>query len=148
MEQRDIKIMGNMVALARRGKGKGAGSKRSLMLRTILPHLSKETGDLLANAIQQGNTAKFNNIWNKVRDEISSKIAHRHASHASNDEYEGLGIALAGESGDFFKVFGEEFGRMMDEINAKRNDEISQGRIHPKGSPLYRAEDDPIAHLP
>jgi len=148
MDQRDIKIMGNMVALARRGKGKSAGSKRSLMLRTILPHLSKETGDLLANAIQQGNTAKFNNIWNKVRDEISSKIAHRHASHAGNEEYEGLGAAEASGSPDFFKVLGEEFGRMMGEINARRDAEIAQGRIHPKGSPLYRAEDDPIAHLP
>lgn len=148
MEQRDIKIMGNMLALARRGGGKGAKSKRSLMLRTIMPHLSQETGDALADAISKGSTAKFANVWNKVRDEISSKIGHKHAAHAGSEEYDGLEIAVAGVKGSFFQIFGDEFGRMMEQINAQRDAEIAQGRIHPKGSPLYKAEDDPIAHLP
>lgn len=140
METRDMKIMGNMLALAKRG-GKGAKSKRSLMLRMIMPHLSRETGDALAEAIDKGNTAKFNNAWNKVRDEIAHKIAKRHQAHASSD------VEVA-EASSFFEVFGKEFGRMMDEINARRDAEIAQGRVHPKGSPLYKAEEDPIAHLP
>jgi hypothetical protein len=56
--------------------------------------------------------------------------------------------AEAGAVKGFFQIFGEEFGRIMSQINAKRDAEIAQGRIHPKGSPLYKAEDDPIAHLP
>lgn len=147
MDQRDIKIMGNMLALAKRGGGKGAKSKRSLMLRTIMPHLSQETGDQLASAIESGNTGKFAKVWNKVRDEITSKIAHRHASHASSETLEQM-EAEAGAVKGFFQIFGEEFGRIMNQINAKRDAEIAQGRIHPKGSPLYKAEDDPIAHLP
>lgn len=140
MDTREIKILGNIMALAKRG-GKGAKSKRSMMLRMIMPHLSQETGDMLADAIAKGNTAKFNNAWNKVRDEIGAKLKQRHAAHAGADEQ------FTAEDG-FFKVFGEEFGRMMDQINAKRNEEIAAGRIYPKGSPLYKAEDDPIAHLP
>ena len=142
METREIKILGNIMALAKRG-GKGAKSKRSMMLRMIMPHLSQETGDMLADAIAKGNTAKFNNAWNKVRDEIGAKLKQRHAAHANADMEE----AFAAESG-FFKIFGDEFGRMMEQINSERAAEIAAGRVHPKGSPLYNAEDDPIAHLP
>lgn len=148
MDTRDIKILGNMMALAKRG-GKGAKSKRSMMLRMIMPHLSQETGDMLADAIAKGNTAKFNNAWNKVRDEIAAKLKQRHAAHASATDVETFTAeAAVSEATGFFKEFGEEFGRMMQQINEKRDAEIAQGRIHPKGSPLYKAEDDPIAHLP
>lgn len=85
MESRDIKVLGNMVALSRRGKG--AGSRRSMMLRTIMPHLSRETGDQLAEAIGKGDTEKFRRVWDKVKNEISQQIARsHHKAHASNSD--------------------------------------------------------------
>jgi hypothetical protein len=81
MDNRDLKIAGNIMALAAKRKGK---NKRSVMLRTIMPFLSRETGDDLADAIDSGDTSKFTNTWNKVRGEISAKIGkRRHTSHAS-----------------------------------------------------------------
>ena len=85
MEQRELKIAGNMLAIAKRKKGK---NKRSIMLRTIMPFLSRETGDELADAISRNDSTRFSNVWNKVRGEISAKLAanHKHAAHAASEE--------------------------------------------------------------
>lgn len=149
MNERDIKIVGNMLALAKRGKGKGGKSKRSLMLRTIMPHLSKQSGDDLASAIDSGNTKQFTRAWNKVRDEINNKIIHRHAAHAQVElEVAEAAVTANNPVKGVFEEWGQHFKAMIDSFNAKREAEIAQGRMHPKGSPFYKAEEDPIAHLP
>ena len=82
MNQRDSKIVTNIMIMAvARGKSPSA-KKRSQMLRMIMPHLSRESGDALADAISKGNSHQFTQVWNKVRDEIAGKIGH-HRSHAS-----------------------------------------------------------------
>ena len=82
MNERDLKIASNIMALASKRKGK---NKRSVMLRTIMPFLSRQTGDDLADAIDKGDTAKFTNTWNKVRGEITAKLQkQRHSAHACN----------------------------------------------------------------
>lgn len=82
MNQRDTKIVTNIMIMAvAKGKSPSA-KKRSQMLRMIMPHLSRESGDQLADAISNGNSHQFTQVWNKVRDEIAGKIGH-HRSHAS-----------------------------------------------------------------
>lgn len=107
MNQRDTKIVTNVMIMAvARGKSPSA-KKRSQMLRMIMPHLSRESGDALADAISKGNSHQFTKVWNKVRDEIAGKIGH-HRSHAS----------AASEPVDetLYKAFGniyENFGRWL-----------------------------------
>ena len=62
------------VSESRRRK-KGGGNARSKMLRVIMPHLSRETGDSLANAIANGKVAMFKKVWDKVKSEIANEIA-------------------------------------------------------------------------
>ena len=104
MNQRDIKILNNVMIMAvARGKSPSA-KKRSQMLRMIMPHLSRESGDALADAISKGNSHQFTQVWNKVRDEIAGKIGH-HRSHASAD----------GEKPDATWIYNlhENFGRWL-----------------------------------
>lgn len=104
MNQRDLKIINNVMIMAvARGKSPSA-KKRSQMLRMIMPHLSRESGDALADAISQGNSHKFTQVWNQVRDEIAGKIGH-HRSHASAD----------GEKPDATWIYNlhENFGRWL-----------------------------------
>ncbi|MNQ44039.1 hypothetical protein D3C85_577820 [compost metagenome] len=83
MNNRDLKIANNVMIMATaRGKSPSA-KKRSQMLRVVMPFLSRDTGDALADAIDKGNAQQFTRVWNKVRDEISNKLGH-HRSHASN----------------------------------------------------------------
>lgn len=81
MNNRDLKIVGNMLALARRG-GKKGKNKRSVMLRTVMPFLSQKTGDQLADAIIGNNPTEFTKVWNHVRAEIAATL-HRNRAHAS-----------------------------------------------------------------
>ncbi len=78
---KQLVIAGNMLALARKRKG---GSKRSMMLRTIMPFLSQGVGDELADAINSQDSAKFTNAWNKVRGEIVNKINSKHGRHSAH----------------------------------------------------------------
>lgn len=83
MNERELKIATNVMIMATaRGKSPSA-KKRSQMLRVVMPFLSRETGDQLADAISTGNPQQFTRVWNKVRDEIAGKIGH-HRVHASN----------------------------------------------------------------
>lgn len=97
MNHRDLKIASNVMALASKRKGK---NKRSVMLRTIMPFLSRETGDALADAIDKHDTAKFTNTWNKVRAEITAKLQkQRHSAHAS------LADGKEYPEGDFLNIY-------------------------------------------
>lgn len=69
---RELQIANNMIALARSRDGKG---KRSAMLRMIMPFLSQHTGDKLADAIDKHDSAQFSKIWDKVKGEITVKLA-------------------------------------------------------------------------
>lgn len=80
MNERDLKIAGNIMALAARRKA--GKSSRSKMLRMVMPYLSRESGDALAEAIETGNSHKFTQTWNRVRDQIAGKIGH-HRAHAA-----------------------------------------------------------------
>lgn len=105
MNQRDTKIVTNVMIMAL-AKGKSpSAKKRSQMLRMIMPHLSRESGESLADAISQGNSHKFTQVWNQVRDEIAGKIGH-HRSHAS---------AAEGEKPDSAWIYNlhENFGRWL-----------------------------------
>lgn len=60
-----------LTAIAGKRKAK---NKRSAMLRMIMPLLSRETGDKLADAIEQRDSASFRSIWNEVRKEVEHKL--------------------------------------------------------------------------
>ena len=78
----EVKIAENMLALAKKKKG----NKRSLMLRMVMPFLSREVGDALADAIDSRDTGKFNRTWNSIRQKIEHKLAStRHKAHAATD---------------------------------------------------------------
>lgn len=69
-------IKGNMLALARRRRGKKkGGSARSQMLRMVMPMLSREQGDALAKAIEDRNVTNFRITWDKIKAALSDKLA-------------------------------------------------------------------------
>lgn len=75
----------NMVALAKRR----AANKRSQMLKMIMPHLSHDNGEELANAISMKNSAKFKAVWERIKKEIAGKLEHfkSHSSGFDMDEF-------------------------------------------------------------
>lgn len=75
---KELVIAANMIALARSRKG---GSKRSAMLRMIMPFLSHETGDKLAEAINKQDSKRFAHEWDKVKKEITARLAIHHKKH-------------------------------------------------------------------
>lgn len=75
---KELVIAANMIALARSRKG---GSKRSAMLRMIMPFLSRETGDKLAEAISKQDSKRFAQEWDKVKKEITARLAIHHKKH-------------------------------------------------------------------
>jgi hypothetical protein len=81
---KELVIASNMIALARNRKG---GNKRSAMLRMIMPFLSRETGDKLANAIAEKSSKKFALMWDKVKHEIQAKLQGHHTATASDGTY-------------------------------------------------------------
>lgn len=74
------------ISESRRRKKKGK-NKRSAMLRIIMPHLSRDTGDALADAIDSNNVNKFKATWDKVKKEISKKLMESKSSDEEEDEY-------------------------------------------------------------
>lgn len=80
---KELVIASNMIALARNRKG---DNKRSTMLRMIMPFLSRETGDKLAQAIADHSSKKFAQMWDHVKHEIQNKLdagKHHHKATAS-----------------------------------------------------------------
>jgi hypothetical protein len=79
---KELQIAGNMIALARNRKGQ---NKRSAMLRMIMPMLSRETGDKLADAIAKKSSKHFAQIWDHIKHEIKGKLDHQHSATASSE---------------------------------------------------------------
>lgn len=72
---KDEALLNNMVVLARRRKGKKKGSARSQMLRMIMPMLSRENGEKLANAIEQKDANKMRVVWDDIKQQIANKLS-------------------------------------------------------------------------
>jgi len=79
-------IAQNMEALARRRGGKKKGNLRSQMLRMIMPMLSRENGDKLANAIQKRDVPALQSVWDDIKSQLTDKLEVK----ASADVPEGL----------------------------------------------------------
>jgi len=79
-------IAQNMEALARRRGGKKKGNLRSQMLRMIMPMLSRENGDKLANAIQKRDVSALQSVWDDIKSQLTDKLEVK----ASADVPEGL----------------------------------------------------------
>ena len=93
MKSRDEVIQTNMEALARRRggkwfggkgkkKGKKKGSARSLMLRMIMPLLSRENGEKLASAIDSHNTHLVREVMGHITHDLVTQV-QKYAAHAS-----------------------------------------------------------------
>jgi hypothetical protein len=124
MNQRELKIASNIMALAARRKG--GKSSRSKMLRMVMPYLSRESGDALADAIETGNSHKFSQTWNRVRDEIAGKIGHHraHAATAGDVVIQEDAISRPSRSvEDFLRIY-DDFGRWL------RGESIVQNRTN------------------
>lgn len=72
------------VSESRRRKKKGK-NKRSAMLRMIMPHLSRKTGDALADAIDNADVSRFKTAWDKVKHEISKKLMETKSSEDAEE---------------------------------------------------------------
>ena len=81
---RELTIAANMIALARNRKGDG---KRSAMLRMIMPFLSRDTGDKLADAIARKDSKHFATEWDKVKKEITARLAIHHKKKQAHTKH-------------------------------------------------------------
>lgn len=106
---KELIIASNMIALARNHKD--AGKKRSMMLRMIMPLLSKETGDKLATAIQKQDSRQFAKMWDHIKHEITHKLE---ASHHKHHRAQANNLALA-SMGDWTR---EEWAAREARLNA------------------------------
>ena len=90
----------NMVVLARRRGGKKKANPRSQMLKMVMPMLSREQGDKLAEAIVERSPQRFRAVWDTIRKQIIDKLVEeKKAAHASADHVELNGESFA-ELGD------------------------------------------------
>jgi len=78
MNDKSLEISKNMVVLARRRKGKGKkrGSARSQMLKMVMPMLSREHGEKLAEAIEHNNVSLLRRTWDSIKHDLSEKLAN------------------------------------------------------------------------
>lgn len=82
--ERDMVIARNMMAVARRSRKGKSANIRSKMLKMIMPHLSRDTGDRLADAISKNDSSEFSAVWDKIKHEISDKLGKgKHSANAS-----------------------------------------------------------------
>jgi hypothetical protein len=100
----------NMIVMA---GGKKGASKRSRMLKMIMPMLSQENGDTLAEAIGNKDTTKFKVVWEKIKKELVDKIAsqktHANASSLSDDTLWADFLAMSDNLDDFGAELYKEF---------------------------------------
>lgn len=94
MYDKQLKIADNMVALARKKKGKG--NSRSLMLKMIMPMLSNEHGERLAKAIETNNVHSFNKVWDEIKHDVDDKLntSHRKIKRGYNVAHASSGAEL------------------------------------------------------
>lgn len=84
---KDINITRNLIAIAKRGRKGKSANIRSKMLKMIMPHLSHENGEKLAQAIDKNNAGAFANVWEQIKKEIKSKLeTGKNKSHSSAAE--------------------------------------------------------------
>lgn len=72
----EVYVLRNMLALAKSRKS----NPRSLMLRMIMPFLSKEGGKLLEQAISHKDAQKFEREWDNIRKNIVKKLEAKASS--------------------------------------------------------------------
>lgn len=53
-------------------------NKRSQMLRMVMPVLSHDLGEQLAEAIDKGDVGRMRGLWQKAGKEIEKKLEHKH----------------------------------------------------------------------
>jgi hypothetical protein len=82
MNSKEVKVLGNMISLAR----KKPKNKRSAMLRMVMPYLSRENGDDLADAIADKDTHKFSKVWDRIRKDLTHKLSAKNKATASSTE--------------------------------------------------------------
>lgn len=84
MNERDLTVSENIMALARRRKKGGKKSKRSLMLKMVMPMLSRENGDRLADAIKANNSGEFKRVWDDIKGQLSEQLESNKATASSS----------------------------------------------------------------
>jgi len=93
---KELAIASNMITMARNAKS--LEQKRSLMLRMILPLLSKNTADKMASVITNHNSREFSQLWEQVKPEIANKLASDRAKQSAGDKSpQAVATASAGE---------------------------------------------------
>jgi|AntDeeMinimDraft_5_1070356.scaffolds.fasta_scaffold14206_2 hypothetical protein len=110
MDKNEV-IAQNMVALSRRRGKKKKGNPRSTMLRMVMPMLSQENGEKLAKAIQDKDVNKLRNVWDKIKSQLTDKLADK--AEASNLPEGVEGITTA-----------EIYDQLVDEIGKTLNSEV------------------------
>lgn len=96
---KDIAVSNNILALARRRKKKGKGNKRSLMLKMVMPMLSRENGDKLADAIKDRNPSAFKKVWDEIKNQIAGDLERTKATaNQQNHRLTAEMITLVSES--------------------------------------------------
>lgn len=83
-------IAKNMIALSRRRGKKKKGNPRSTMLRMIMPMLSQENGEKLAKAIQDKDVNKLRNVWDKIKSQLTDKLADKAQASNTPEGVEGV----------------------------------------------------------
>lgn len=127
---KEIKIARNMLALAARRKGK---NKRSMMLRMVMPFLSRQTGDDLADSIDRHDPDKFEKVWNRVRSEISNKIRHSGGRHSAT--------ASAEAAKDFPGIYEEatnELAKLTGPVQPKITEEYLTDKLANRLTQMFR----------
>ena len=87
MNEKDLTISENILALARRRRKSGKNNKRSLMLKMIMPALSQENGEKLADAIKERNSAKFKQVWDGIKQQISEQLESTKATAGTSNTF-------------------------------------------------------------
>lgn len=82
MDERQFVISKNYAAIAKSRKKKPK-SKRSAMLKMVMPMLSHDQGDKLADAIANKDKEAFGAAWDEIKASLEKKFVHKAA--ASSD---------------------------------------------------------------
>lgn len=79
----------NMISLSK----KRSGNARSKMLKMIMPYLSRENGEQLAEAIDKKKAGQFKAVWDKIKRDIGERLQSSHSSaegKTGHDRFEGV----------------------------------------------------------
>lgn len=59
-------------------------SKRSSMLKMVMPLLGQSHGERLADAIENHDVDAMREVWEEIGKDLSSKMKQSHGGHGSN----------------------------------------------------------------